>query len=87
MSQTGHNIPNCQGPTSGQRQGCHSWVKGSINDVLLPVESYHLYDPYGPRIKHETRFNYDRIPAVVELCIQAGVDLPEYPSWRRTEPI
>lgn len=46
-----------------------------------------MYDPFGRRIKHETRFNYDRIPAIVELCIQAGVELPEYPSRRRTEPI
>lgn len=46
-----------------------------------------MYDPYGRRIRHETRFNYDRIPAVVELCIQAGVELPEYPSRRRSEPI
>lgn len=70
-----------------KRQGLHSWVKGSINDVLIPIESYHLYDPFGRRIKHETRFSYDRIPAVVELCIQAGVDLPEFPSRRRTKPI
>ncbi|KAL7111135.1 hypothetical protein ACP275_05G068600 [Erythranthe tilingii] len=46
-----------------------------------------MFDPFGRRIKHETRFNYDRIPAVVELCIQAGVELQEYPSRRRTEPI
>ncbi|KAL6201689.1 hypothetical protein ACLB2K_025401 [Fragaria x ananassa] len=49
--------------------------------------AYHLYDPFGRRIKHETRFQYDRIPAIVELCIQAGVDIPEYPSRRRTKPI
>jgi hypothetical protein len=36
---------------------------------------------------HDTRFEYDRIPAVVELCIQAGVDIPEFPSRRRTNPI
>lgn len=87
VAQSGHDIQNCHGPTSPQRKGFHSWVKGSINDVLLPIESYHMYDPFGKRIKHETRFMYDRIPALVELCIQAGVDLPEYPSWRRTMPV
>ncbi|KAG8374562.1 hypothetical protein BUALT_Bualt10G0008400 [Buddleja alternifolia] len=87
VAQIGHDIQDCRGPTSGIRKGYHSWIKGSINDVLLPIESYHMYDPFGRRIKHETRFNYDRIPAVVELCIQAGVELPEYPSRRRTEPI
>lgn len=29
----------------------------------------------------------DRIPAVVELCVQAGVDLPEYPTRRRSFPV
>lgn len=87
MAQTGHHIQNCLGQTSASRRSFHSWVKGSINDVLVPIESYHLYDPFGRRIKHETRFEYDRIPAVVELCIQAGLDVPEYPSRRRTSPI
>ncbi|XP_028756444.1 LOW QUALITY PROTEIN: APO protein 1, chloroplastic-like [Neltuma alba] len=82
-----HHIQDCLGPTSAQRHSFHAWVKGSINDILIPVESYHLYDPFGRRIKHETRFDYDRIPAVVELCIQAGVDILEYPSRRRTNPI
>lgn len=83
----GHQIKDCLGPTSRDRHSLHSWVRGSIDDVLVPIESYHLYDPFGRRIKHETRFEYDRIPAVVELCIQAGVDIPEYPSRRRMKPI
>ncbi|XP_042005237.1 APO protein 1, chloroplastic-like isoform X2 [Salvia splendens] len=87
VAQIGHKIQDCHGSTSGSRRNYHSWIKGSINDVLTPIESYHMYDPYGRRIKHETRFSYDRIPAVVELCIQAGIELPEYPSRRRTEPI
>ncbi|XXG63289.1 hypothetical protein AAC387_Pa05g1521 [Persea americana] len=87
VGQSGHDIQDCQGPGSEKRRNFHLWVKGSINDVLIPIESYHLYDPFGRRIKHDTRFNYDRIPAVVELCIQAGVDIPEYPSQRRTTPV
>ncbi|KAJ0966726.1 hypothetical protein J5N97_023643 [Dioscorea zingiberensis] len=83
----GHKIQDCYGSGNTQRKSYHSWVTGSINDVLIPIESYHLFDPFGRRIKHETRFAYDRIPAVIELCIQAGVDLPEYPSRRRTNPI
>ncbi|XP_010263261.1 PREDICTED: APO protein 1, chloroplastic isoform X2 [Nelumbo nucifera] len=87
VGQAGHEIQDCHGPDNVHRRSFHSWVKGSINDVLIPIESYHLYDPFGRRIKHENRFDYDRIPAVVELCIQAGVDIPEYPSRRRTKPI
>ncbi|XP_058114669.1 APO protein 1, chloroplastic-like isoform X2 [Magnolia sinica] len=87
VGQTGHHIQDCHGPSNVNRRSFHQWVKGSINDVLIPIESYHLYDPFGLRIKHETRFDYDRIPAVVELCIQAGMELPEYPSRRRTTPV
>ncbi|XP_051148782.1 APO protein 1, chloroplastic-like [Andrographis paniculata] len=87
VAETGHHIQNCRGSTNGRRKGLHSWIKGSVDDILVPIESYHMYDPYGRRIKHETRLNFDRIPAVVELCIQAGVELPGYPSRRRTEPI
>ncbi|XVE53115.1 hypothetical protein DITRI_Ditri02bG0178500 [Diplodiscus trichospermus] len=87
VAYTGHAIQDCKGPSSSKRRGLHSWVRGSINDILIPIESYHLYDPFGRRIKHDTRFEYDRIPAVVELCIQAGVDIPEYPSRRRTKPV
>ncbi|CAN1237762.1 APO protein 1, chloroplastic [Linum grandiflorum] len=87
VAHTGHEIKNCLGSSNARRHGLHSWVKGSINDIIIPIESYHLYDPFGRRIKHETRFDYDRIPAVVELCIQAGVEIPEYPSRRRNKPI
>ncbi|CAN8258213.1 unnamed protein product [Cochlearia groenlandica] len=87
IGNAGHNIKDCNGSTSSQRRGAHSWVKGSINDVLVPVESYHMYDPFGRRIKHETRFDYERIPAVVELCIQAGFEIPQYPCRRRTQPV
>ncbi|KAJ8637247.1 hypothetical protein MRB53_011514 [Persea americana] len=87
VGQVGHQIQDCRGPGSEKRRSFHKWVRGSINDVLIPIESYHLYDPFGRRIKHDTRFNYDRIPAIVELCIQAGVDIPEYPSRRRTTPV
>ena len=83
----GHEIQDCYGSGSQRRNSHHSWVRGSINDVLIPIESYHLFDPFGRRVKHDTRFDFHRIPAIVELCIQAGVDLPQYPSRRRTVPV
>lgn len=87
VAERGHLIQNCDGSVNSRRRGFHTWIKGSVNDVLVPIESYHLFDPFGRRLKHERRFEYDRIPAVVELCIQAGVDIEEYPSCRRTNPI
>lgn len=76
----GQQIQDCRSTESEQCRNVHCWVWGSDNDILTPIESYHLYDPFGHHMKHETHFNYDRIPAVVELCIQAGVDVPECPS-------
>ncbi|XP_020598624.1 APO protein 1, chloroplastic-like [Phalaenopsis equestris] len=87
VGSTGHSIQDCSGPQNVKRRSQHVWIHGTINDVLIPIESYHLFDPFGHRIKHETRFNYERIPAVVELCIQAGVELPQYPSRRRSAPV
>ncbi|KAL5727489.1 hypothetical protein ACHQM5_000679 [Ranunculus cassubicifolius] len=65
----------------------HSWQKGSVEDVLPMVESYHLYDRLGRAVSHEERLEVDRIPAIVELCMQAGVDIMEYPTRRRTFPV
>ena len=47
---------------------------------MVPVDAFRLFDRLGRRIPHEERFSIPRIPAVVELCIQAGVDLPEFPT-------
>ncbi|XP_078443852.1 APO RNA-binding protein (DUF794) isoform X2 [Wolffia australiana] len=87
VGEEGHDIRDCLGTGNGERRSLHGWVRGSASDVLLPVESYHVFDPFGHRVKHEDRFNYDRIPAVVELCIQAGVDVPQFPTRRRSQPI
>ncbi|KAK9084477.1 hypothetical protein Scep_030948 [Stephania cephalantha] len=87
VGQAGNQIQDCNGTGNVLRRSFHTWMKGSVSDILVPIESYHMYDPFGRRIKHETRFNYDRIPALVELCIQAGVEIPEYPSRRRSKPV
>lgn len=51
------------------------------------MESFHLYDRLGRAVSHNERLQVDRIPAVVELCIQAGVDILEYPTRRREFPV
>ncbi|XP_010935256.1 APO protein 3, mitochondrial [Elaeis guineensis] len=65
----------------------HSWAKGGMEHVLPLVESFHLYDRLGRAVSHEERLEVDRIPAIVELCVQAGVDIPEYPTKRRAFPV
>ena len=51
------------------------------------VDSFHLYDRIGRAVSHNEMLEVDRIPAIVELCVQAGVDIPEYPTRRRAFPV
>lgn len=83
----GHPFKSCKGSDSAFRKGLHEWTNATLEDVLLPVEAYHLFDRLGKRIRHDERFSIPRIPAVTELCIQAGVDIPEFPAKRRRKPI
>ncbi|GLT85349.1 hypothetical protein SLE2022_035400 [Rubroshorea leprosula] len=83
----GHPFKSCRGQNASIRKGLHEWTNAVIEDVLLPVDAYHLYDRLQKRIRHDERFSIPRIPAVVELCIQAGVDFPEFPTKRRRKPI
>ncbi|OIW04723.1 hypothetical protein TanjilG_06715 [Lupinus angustifolius] len=81
-----HKIRTCdvKGSLSSKE---HSWVKGGIEHVLPLVESFHLYDRIGRAVSHKEMLKVDRIPAIVELCVQAGFDIPEYPTRRRTFPV
>lgn len=87
VGSVGHPFRSCRGQNANIRKGLHAWTNATVDDIVLPVEAYHLYDRLGKRIPHEERFSIPRIPAVVELCIQAGVNIPEFPTKRRRKPI
>lgn len=81
-----HKIKTCNvvgSPTNKE----HCWERGAVEHVMPLVESSHLYDRLGRAVSHNERLLVDRIPALMELCIQAGVDIPEYPTRRREFPI
>ncbi|XP_058093191.1 APO protein 3, mitochondrial-like isoform X4 [Magnolia sinica] len=80
-----HKIRTCNPAVSPSKE--HSWAKGSVEHVLPLVESFHLYDRLGRAVSHEECLQVDRIPAIVELCVQAGVDIPDYPTRRRSFPV
>ncbi|XP_020679196.1 APO protein 3, mitochondrial [Dendrobium catenatum] len=65
----------------------HCWVPGGTEHVLPVIDSFHLYDRLGRAVSHEERLQVDRIPAIVELCVQAGMDISEYPTKRRVYPV
>lgn len=81
-----HKIRTCNvaGSTPNKE---HTWEIGGMQHVFPTVESFHLYDRIGRAVSHNEQLQVDRIAALVELCIQAGVDIPEYPTRRRTFPI
>ncbi|KAF9668112.1 hypothetical protein SADUNF_Sadunf15G0094100 [Salix dunnii] len=88
IGHVGHEIRTCTGPGSGMRSSTHVWRKGRVHDVVFFPKSYHLYDRVGkPRVVHDESRRVPRIPAIVELCIQAGVDLEKHPTKRRTKPV
>ncbi|KAL5981473.1 hypothetical protein ACLOJK_015535 [Asimina triloba] len=81
-----HKIRSCYVASSLPSKE-HSWVKGGIENILPLAESFHMYDRIGRAVSHEEYLQVDRIPAILELCIQAGVDIPEYPTRRRSFPV
>ena len=84
----GHEIRTCTGPRSGFRSAMHDWRKGGINDVVYFPKCFHLFDRVGkPRVVHNENFDVPRIPAILELCIQAGINVEQYPVKRRTKPV
>ncbi|KDP22535.1 hypothetical protein JCGZ_26366 [Jatropha curcas] len=88
IGHVGHEIRTCTGPGSGSRSSTHVWRRGGVHDVVFFPKCFHLYDRVGkPRVRHDERHSVPKLPAIVELCIQAGVDLEKYPTRRRTKPV
>ncbi|KAL3840318.1 hypothetical protein ACJIZ3_024909 [Penstemon smallii] len=74
IGEGGHLIRTCHGYKHHAKNKVHSWVKGSVDNVIVPVETFHLHKMFQNVINHHERFDYDRIPAIVELCLHAGAD-------------
>ncbi|XLS84955.1 hypothetical protein HN51_035121 [Arachis hypogaea] len=60
-----------------QRNGQHGWQSTILDDLIPPRFVWHVPDVNGPPLERELKDFYGKAPAVVELCIQAGADLPE----------
>ncbi|XP_047941025.1 APO protein 4, mitochondrial-like isoform X2 [Salvia hispanica] len=73
IGESGHLIRTCHGYRHRTNKKFHEWVKASINDVIVPVEVLHLQKKIFPDVNE--RFDHQCIPAVVELCLQVGVDV------------
>ncbi|XP_025826353.1 APO protein 3, mitochondrial isoform X2 [Panicum hallii] len=88
VGRVGHEIRTCEGRDSGARNSLHVWLPGTVRDVVGFPYCYHLFDRVGkPRVVHKEKYDVPRLPAILELCIQAGVDVERYPAKRRTRPV
>ncbi|EEF35167.1 APO protein 4, mitochondrial [Ricinus communis] len=72
IGERGHLIQTCWGYRRGAKNRVHEWIGGGLNDILVPVETFRLNSTFQKVIKHDQRFDFDRVPAIVELCRQAG---------------
>ncbi|CAN6273081.1 unnamed protein product [Urochloa humidicola] len=88
VGRVGHEIRTCEGSDSGARNSLHVWRPGTVRDVVGFPYCYHLFDRVGkPRVVHKEKYDVPRLPAILELCIQAGVDVERYLTRRRTRPV
>ncbi|RRT48743.1 hypothetical protein B296_00052868 [Ensete ventricosum] len=77
VGETGHQIKTCHGFKRIIKDRPHCWTEAKLNDILTPVESFHIKDMHQSIIKHDQRFDFRRVPAIVELCHQAGVEISD----------
>ncbi|XVE72192.1 hypothetical protein DITRI_Ditri11bG0019300 [Diplodiscus trichospermus] len=77
IGEKGHLIQTCCGYKRIGKNRVHEWVHGGLKDILVPVEAFHLHNMFQGVIKHQQRFDFERVPAIVELCLQAGADLTD----------
>uniref|UniRef100_A0A0D9W9V8 APO domain-containing protein n=1 Tax=Leersia perrieri TaxID=77586 RepID=A0A0D9W9V8_9ORYZ len=73
----GHEMKSCHGFKRMIKDRRHKWGPGCLKDILVPVESFHLDNTFQDEIRHDQRFDFPRVPAVLELCHQAGADIPD----------
>ncbi|XP_062226839.1 APO protein 4, mitochondrial isoform X1 [Phragmites australis] len=73
----GHQMKTCHGFKRMIKDQPHKWGPGNLNDILAPVQAFHLKYMFQDEIKHDQRFDFTRVPAVLELCHQAGAVIPD----------
>lgn len=78
-----HKIRICDVHSQTNKE--HTWTRVGVEHVLPVIESFHLYDQLGRAVSHNEQPQVDRIPAIMEFCIQDAVDIPEYST--RTSPV
>ncbi|KAB2612024.1 APO protein 4 [Pyrus ussuriensis x Pyrus communis] len=81
IGEKGHLIQTCCGFKRRGKNRVHEWIIGGLKDVLVPVKAFHLKHMFQDVIKHHQRFDFECVPAVVELCWQAGANDGNHLNW------
>ena len=72
----GHNAKLCGEFKHQWRDGKHGWQDATVDEVFPPNYVWHVEDPKGPPLKSALKSFYGKVPAVVEVCAQAGAHVP-----------
>ncbi|XP_027120923.1 APO protein 1, chloroplastic isoform X4 [Coffea arabica] len=73
----GHNAKLCGEFKHQWRDGKHGWQDATVDEVFPPNYVWHVRDPKGPPMRRGLKRFYGKAPAVVEVCMQAGAQVPE----------
>ncbi|XP_021287920.1 APO protein 1, chloroplastic isoform X2 [Herrania umbratica] len=72
----GHNAKLCGEFKHQWRDGKHGWQDATVAEVFPPNYVWHVRDPKGPPLRGALKRFYGKAPAVVEVCMQAGAQVP-----------
>lgn len=73
----GHNAKLCGAFKHQWRDGKHGWQDATVDEVVPPNYVWHVQDPGGPPLRGALKRFYGKAPAVVEMCMQAGTEVPD----------
>lgn len=73
----GHNVKLCGAFKHQWRNGKHGWQAAIVDEVVPPNHVWHVRDPEGPPLGGALKRYYGKAPAVVEVCVQAGANIPD----------
>jgi hypothetical protein len=73
----GHNAKFCGAFKHQWRDGKHGWQDAIVDEVFPPNCVWHVRDPRGPPLRSALKRFYGKAPAVVEVCMQAGAQVPD----------
>ncbi|KAL8153784.1 hypothetical protein V2J09_011544 [Rumex salicifolius] len=84
----GPKVRMCKASKHRTQDRMHAWQEATVEDLVGPNYVWHVRDPCGPPLDSKLKRYYGKAPALVELCVQGGADVPdEYRSMMRLDVV